>query len=130
MANVSERAQGHPVTAGWLQPRPGWKPRTMSAICAVAYFVLAFVCAVLVSNVLKSMTGLTLAELLRDGPNHAMIGHASLLFAVAIVPSTIMLLIAKQDVRQSGWDSRLAALRLLAGAIVGFGAMGAVVAAF
>lgn len=87
---------------------------------AALYLIIAFVGALLVSAVLKAVTGRTLQDLMRGGAASGLLAHAALLFALVIIPTAISVRLWKDSVADAGWSQRhgrrLAALGLATGA--------------
>lgn len=86
---------------------------------AALYLVLALASALLVSAVLRAVTGRTLAGLMHAGPANGLIAHTGLLLAVVVIPTSVSLRIWKEPLACSGWSiaggGRLAALGLAGG---------------
>lgn len=103
-----------------LATAPDVKSRLGALGKAALYVLLAFIGALLVSALLKAMTGQTLQELMRAGPASGLLAHAGLLLALVIIPTAISLRLWKEPIANAGWSpghgGRLTLLGLAAGA--------------
>lgn len=121
-------AQTDEAAANWLRGQGSLKARAGAFGLALAYYVLAALCAVALSSVQKSFTGLTLAGLLQSGARSALLGHAVLLAAFALIPTAIMILSTRAPYRHSGWSPVRGLSRFGVGVLIGAGAMAAIAA--
>lgn len=119
----------HSSAGDLLHSAKGVKGRAAAFGLAVAYYLLAFLCVIGASSVLRGATGLTLAEQLRGGAVSALVGHAVLLAALAVLPTLAMILITRSKFEMSGWRLRAWLLRLGLGVLLGSGAMALIAAA-
>ncbi len=119
----------YPSVGDLLHSAKGLKDRVAAFGLAAAYYLLAFICVIGASSVLRGATGLTLAEQLRSGAVSALVGHGVLLVALAVVPTLVMILVTRSEFEMSGWSLRACLPRLGLGVLLGFGAMAFIAAA-
>ena len=103
-----------------LTTAPNFASRARALGKAALYLLIAFLSALLVSTVLKAITGRTLQDLMQAGPVNGLVAHAGLLLALVIIPTAVSLLVWREPFAWSGWSvvrgGRLAALGLIVGA--------------
>lgn len=124
-----ERLLSYLSAGDLLRSAKGLKGRVAAFALAVAYYLLAFLCVIGASSVLRGATGLTLAEQLRGGAVSALVGHGVLLLALAIVPTLAMILITRSKFEMSGWTFSAWLPRLGLGVLLGSGTMTLIVLA-
>lgn len=90
---------------------------------SAAYLAIALLSAVLISAVLKSITGRTLQELMRAGPLDALLAHTGLLLALVVIPNFISLGVWKEPFAYSGWSAANGRRFTIAGLACGAGLM-------
>ena len=90
---------------------------------SAAYLAIALLSAVLISAVLKSVTGRTLQELMRAGPLDALLAHTGLLLALVFIPTFISLRVWKEPFAYSGWSAANGGKLMMAGIACGAGLM-------
>ncbi|WP_297512848.1 CPBP family intramembrane glutamic endopeptidase [uncultured Caulobacter sp.] len=113
--------------ASFFNAAPDLKSRAGALGKALVYLLVAFISAVAVSALLKAATGQNLRALLQAGLSGALIAHAALFTALAVVPTLLCLGLWKEPFSVSGWSPRRAPVLAAAGVAAGAGLMGLIV---
>lgn len=120
--------RAHELTP-WLRASTGWSARARSLGWVLLYYLTAFLSVLLISSLLRALSGKTLAEMLRSGVGNALLGHTGLLTALGIIPTIVVLRAGRRPADESGWRWQRVAPNLGAGALMGVLATAVLVAA-